>query len=107
MSASICFGGSFHGSPIHCFACLSLRGCSRCCGGGAFTWFPHHQISLHFLMQRRAEVCAIERKHAGLVQLDVEGFRFARVHHHVDIVFDQPESVNHVACLLDVRLVHC
>ena len=57
-------------------------------------------------MQRRAEVRAVERKHARLLQLDVERLRFARVHHHVDVVLDQAEAVNHVARLLDVRHVH-
>ena len=48
-------------------------------------------------MERRAKVGAVEREHSRLRQLDVERFRLARVHHHVDVVFDQPEAVNHVA----------
>src|SRR5262249_2515053 len=65
-------------------------------------WFPNYEISLHFLVQCRAEVGAVKRKHSGLVQFDVKRFCFARVHHHIDVVLDQSEPVNHVAGLLDV-----
>ena len=54
-------------------------------------------------MQRRAEVRAVKREDSGLRQLDVHGLGLTRIHHQVDIVFDQSEPVNHVAGLLDVR----
>ena len=57
-------------------------------------------------MQRRAKVGAVEREHPRLRQLDVERFRLTRVHHHVDVVFDQPEPVDHVARLFEIRDVH-
>ena len=57
-------------------------------------------------MQRRTEVRAIKWKHAGLRQFDMKRFRFARIHHEINVVLDQPEAVNHVARLLDVRHVN-
>ena len=57
-------------------------------------------------MQRRAKVGAVEREHSRLRQLDVERFRLARVHHHVDVLFDDAEAVNHVPGLFDISDVH-
>src|SRR5581483_7315359 len=81
---------------------------SRACAGirRSLTGFPNDEISLHFLMQGRAEIRAVKRKHSGLGQFDVERFRFTRVHDHVDIVFDQAKPVNHIPRLLDIRDVH-
>src|SRR4051812_27430907 len=40
--------------------------------GDGLSRVAHHQVSLHFLMQGRAEVRAVKREHAWLIELEVE-----------------------------------
>src|SRR5262249_45047143 len=63
---------------------------------------PNHEVSLHFLVEGRTKVGAIERKHSRLGELDREGLGFTRIDHHVDVLFDQAKAVNHVTGLLDI-----
>src|SRR6516164_6152095 len=51
---------------------LFLRGATAYrVAGRSLAGFPHDQISLHFLMQCRAEVGAVKGKHARLREFDV------------------------------------
>src|SRR5512139_3383221 len=66
----------------------------------------HDQIPLHLLVERRAEVRAVVREHAGFVRLEGERLRLSRVHDDVDVVVEQAEAVEHVGLLLDVGHGH-
>src|SRR6185436_17851115 len=49
------------------------------------------EIALHLLMQRRAEVRAVERVDAGLVRLEPDRLGLARVDHDVHVVLGDAE----------------
>src|SRR5215213_2803474 len=60
------------------------------------------QVALHLLMQRRTEVRAVERVDAGLARGEPDRLRLARIDHHVHVVLDDAQAVNHVGGLFDV-----
>src|SRR5262249_21922420 len=63
---------------------------------------PDDEVTLHLLVESGAEVGAIKWKHARLGELDGKGLGLTRIHHQVDVMFDQTKAVNHVAGLLDI-----
>src|ERR1041384_4416622 len=63
----------------------------------------HHQIALHFLVHRRAEVRAVERIDARLRGAERDRLRLTGIHHDVDVVARDPEAVQHVPLLLGIR----
>src|SRR5512141_2147916 len=63
----------------------------------------YDEVALHLLVERRAEVRAVVREDARLVGLERDGLRLPRIHDDVDVVVEEPEAVQLVRRLLDVR----
>src|SRR5512142_465754 len=61
------------------------------------------EVSLHLLVERRAEVRAVVAEDAGLVGLEGDDLGLARVDDDVDVVVEQAPAVQLVGRLLDVR----
>src|SRR6476660_5703526 len=61
------------------------------------------EVTLHLLVESRAEIRAVVGEDAGLVRLEGDGLGLPRVHDDVDVVVEQAEPVELAGRLLDVR----
>src|SRR5262245_5334253 len=64
------------------------------------------QITLHLLVQRRAEVGAVVREDSGFVGHELYRLGLARIDHHVDVVFAEAEAMQFIGRLFYIRDVN-
>src|SRR5215475_11456984 len=92
-------------SSVYCAIAIRMAGLPLLRFGQRSAAFDQ-QITLHLLVQRRAEVGAVVREDSGFVGHELDGFGLARIDHHVDVVFAEAEAMQFIGRLFDVRDVN-